>query len=217
MTSPSEQDIAKYFGQGVDCCGPRRDAAKRPGIRMALLLRQQLQTVGLDGRSVVELGCGRGELSLELIRDGAASVVGVDLSPEAIAYARRSATEDGLEDRSEFRVGNGATMELPRADAVVVHQVICCYPDVTGLLRNSIAAAGSIYAYTMPRSRGIWRPIALVALGLENLAHRIKRRGFRAYVHDERVVEEALARAGFRCVARADRGMWFTAAYLKAG
>ncbi|MCA1832651.1 MAG: class I SAM-dependent methyltransferase [Actinomycetota bacterium] len=214
MTRPTEGDIAKHFDDGVDCCAPRRDASKRPGFALVKLLRRQLADVGLAGRSVLELGCGRGELSLDLIHDGAASVTGIDLSPDAIEYARRTAAEDGLSERADFRAGNAATTSLPSRDVVVHHRVICCYHDVDAFLAASIGAAGSIYAFSMPRSRGIWGIGVRVALKLENLTHSIKRRGFRAFVHDERVVHSALSRAGFHLKSRSDRGGWFAAVYV---
>ena len=215
MTRPTERDIADHFDEAVDCCTPRRDASKRPGVGLARLLEKELRDAGVKGRTVLELGCGRGEMSVELIREGAASAIGFDLSADSIGYARRIAAEDGLSDRLDFRVGNAAVVELPPAEVVVHHRVICCYPDATALLTNSIEAAGSIYAFSMPRSRGPWGLIERVALQFENVLHRLRRRGFRAYVHDERVVHAALVRAGFRLRGRSNRGGWFAAAYFR--
>ena len=43
----------------------------------------------LDGQHVCDLACGQGILTRELGRSGAASVVGIDLSGELLALARR--------------------------------------------------------------------------------------------------------------------------------
>jgi 2-polyprenyl-3-methyl-5-hydroxy-6-metoxy-1,4-benzoquinol methylase len=215
MTAPTERDIAQYFDEGVDCCAPRRDASKRSGVALAGLLRKNLRAAGLENKNVLELGCGRGELSLELIEDGAAMVIGIDLSADAIEYAQRIAREDELSNRLEFRVGNAATLELPPQDAVVHHRTICCYPDSTVFLASSVGAAGSIYAFSMPRSHGIWGLVMRFALQFENVVHRFKRRGFRAYVHDERIVDAALTEAGFRLRGRSNRRGWFAAVYVK--
>lgn len=48
------------------------------------------------GERVLDLACGSGRHSLELVRQGF-SVVGADISPELIEIARREATEQGLE------------------------------------------------------------------------------------------------------------------------
>jgi len=212
---PREEDIAEYFDEGIDCCAPRRDPAKRPAVKLARLLENQLYSAGIDGRSVLELGCGRGELAAELAGAGAARVTGVDLSPDNIEAARQMAAEDGLGDRVEFRVGNAAEATLPPHDVVVHHRVICCYPDPNSFLRNSIAASGSVYGFSMPRSSGLIGIMVRVAHVFENLGHRIKRRGFRAYIHDERLVDAAIRSAGFRLHTRTNRVGWFAAVYTR--
>ncbi|MEX2555477.1 MAG: methyltransferase domain-containing protein [Actinomycetota bacterium] len=209
------EDIARYFDENIDCCAPRRDPKKRPGVKLARLLEQQLRAAGLQGRTVLELGCGRGELSTELVGAGAARATGIDLSPDNIEVARRISSEDGLSDRMEFRVDNAATAQLGRHDIVVHHRVICCYPDPMGLLDNSIGVAGSVYGFSMPRSSGVVGLLVRVGLSFENLLHRVKRRGFRAYVHDERFVDETLRAAGFRLQGRSNRMGWFAAVYAK--
>jgi SAM-dependent methyltransferase len=212
---PTEQDIAEYFDEGIDCCAPRRDPARRPAVKLARLLENQLYSAGVEGRSVFELGCGRGELAAELASAGAARVTGVDLSPDNIEAARQMAAEDGLSDRMEFRVGNAAEANLPSHDVVVHHRVICCYPDPKTFLDNSIAATGSVYGFSMPRSRGLIGIMVRVSIVFENLIHRIKRRGFRAYIHDERLIDATIRSAGFRLHGRTNRIGWFAAVYTR--
>ncbi len=57
----------------------------------------------LEGKRVLDVGCGVGRETVELARRGA-RVVAVDLSPTLIDSARRRATEAGVIDRVEFRV-----------------------------------------------------------------------------------------------------------------
>ena len=79
---PKEEDIAHYFDANIDCCAPRRDPTKRRGVKLARLLEKELRGVGLHGQSLLELGCGRGEFSEELLEAGAVRVTGMDLSNE---------------------------------------------------------------------------------------------------------------------------------------
>ncbi|NLI79201.1 MAG: methyltransferase [Candidatus Riflebacteria bacterium] len=58
------------------------------------------------GERVAEPGCGTGVLSLFCARAGAATVVGTDLDPVALAAARQNAVANGLADRVEFREGS---------------------------------------------------------------------------------------------------------------
>jgi SAM-dependent methyltransferase len=55
---------------------------------------------------VVDVGCGSGVLSFVAARLGAKRVIGCDLSEAAVDAARRNAEALGLQDRTEFRVGN---------------------------------------------------------------------------------------------------------------
>ena len=58
------------------------------------------------GDTVIDVGCGSGVLSFVAERMGAAHVIGVDLSEEAIEVAKRNAERLGVSDRVEFRVGD---------------------------------------------------------------------------------------------------------------
>ena len=58
------------------------------------------------GEVVIDVGCGSGVLSLVAARLDAAKVYGCDVSADAVAAARANALRLGLDDRTEFRVGN---------------------------------------------------------------------------------------------------------------
>jgi 23S rRNA (cytosine1962-C5)-methyltransferase len=58
------------------------------------------------GRDVLDCFCYSGGFGLSAAAGGAASVVGIDLSAEAIAWAERSAERNGLTSRCTFRVEN---------------------------------------------------------------------------------------------------------------
>jgi len=54
---------------------------------------------------ILEVGAATGQYTLELARRGH-SVLAVDLAPALVASARERATEEGLDDRIEFQVGD---------------------------------------------------------------------------------------------------------------
>ncbi len=58
-------------------------------------LSERLSAFGITGNSLLDLGCGTGELSLRLVREGFA-VTGVDLSADMLAVARAKAQEENL-------------------------------------------------------------------------------------------------------------------------
>jgi ubiquinone/menaquinone biosynthesis C-methylase UbiE len=66
----------------------------------------------LDGKRVLEVGCGRGRLTC-FVAARAASVYAFDPSPEAIAEAQASLADE-LRDRVRFAVHDAEALDLPR-------------------------------------------------------------------------------------------------------
>ena len=196
------------------CACARSDRAVPGSIRrVSRVLVDLLERRSLTGRSVLELGCGLGALSISAVSRGAARANGIDLSPVAIREASRLAKEAGLADKVSFTVGDGAHVELPRSDVVILDKVICCYPRVDALIENSVRAAGSTYAFVLPFSSGLRGVVSRVAITLENAIRRVKRQSFRAYVHDVGKVEARVREAGLQRVESARRLIWYVAVY----
>jgi len=59
----------------------------------------------LEGKSVLDVGCGSGRFCLAYAQHGAKRVVGVDFAEGMIAIANDYAQRLGVSDRCEFRVG----------------------------------------------------------------------------------------------------------------
>ena len=58
------------------------------------------------GREVLDCFCYSGGFALNAATGGAASVMGIDMSAEAITWAERSADRNGLSSRCTFTIGN---------------------------------------------------------------------------------------------------------------
>jgi phthiocerol/phenolphthiocerol synthesis type-I polyketide synthase E len=111
-----------------------------------------LEVIGecpIDGRRVLDVGCGRGGTVQALVTFFApATVIGVDLSPIAIAFCRRAHRYAGV------RFDEGDAEHLPFADAAfdVVTNVesSSCYPDRFGFYREvrRVLAPGGHFLYT---------------------------------------------------------------------
>lgn len=70
---------------------------------------------------VIDLGCGKGTVSIEIAEKLKLRVLGIDLFEPFIAHCQRAAAEAGVSDLCEFRHGNIARLAggLEPADAVV--------------------------------------------------------------------------------------------------
>jgi len=66
--------------------------------------------VELNGRRILELGCGEGRLTRQLA-PLASTVVAVEPDPAKIALARRTATSEGIRNVS-FRVGSAERLRV---------------------------------------------------------------------------------------------------------
>lgn len=196
------------------------EARRRPtAAKVTVPLLEALEEAGLRDRSVLDLGCGIGDLAIEAVGRGAAIARGYDLSEKAIDEARRLAGERGVGDRTTFDVGDAARLELLPADVVVLNRVFCCYADVHGLLERSLAAAGSVYGFTIPRSTGLAGAFGRVQAAIENAWYRLRRRkygDFRVYIHDVDRIDARVRAEGFRPVRRETRRLvWDLAVYAR--
>lgn len=187
------------------------------GVTAPLL--EALDAAGLRDRSVLDVGCGAGELVLAALAHGARSAHGIDLGAGAIGHARDLADRRGLADRATFEIGDGSATALPASDVVVLNRVVCCYPDVDALLRNSLAAASAVYAYTAPIDHGpagVWNR---VEVWMANHWYRLRRRKFRsfqAYVHPVDRIDAIVRDAGFSPLRRGrGRIVWEVAVYAR--
>src|SRR5438067_12176848 len=105
------------------------------------------------GHSVLEFGGGVAEIEIELLRAGAEQATNVELSHAYETEAKRLLVEAGLEQRVEWRYGDiVANPELAGpADLVVMHRVVCCYPNMPGLVGAAADKTRRSLALSFPR------------------------------------------------------------------
>jgi ubiquinone/menaquinone biosynthesis C-methylase UbiE len=78
-------------------------------FRRSMVLRYERSLAGcmpIEGKSVIDIGCGPGHYSVALATRGAARVLGVDFAPGMIDIARTRAADAGVTDRCTFRLGD---------------------------------------------------------------------------------------------------------------
>lgn len=195
-------------------------ATKKPtAAKVTASLLEAITEAGVADRTVLDVGCGIGDLAIEVVARGATSGAGYDLSAKAIGEARSLAAARGVGDRMRFEVGDGAKLDLPAADIVVLNRVVCCYPDTDNLLEHTLGAARNVFAMTAPVSRGLTGWYNRFLSGLENLGYRLrpsKYAGFRTFIHDLDRIDERIRAAGFRRVRHErSRVVWELAVYAR--
>jgi SAM-dependent methyltransferase len=70
----------------------------------------------ISGRTVIDFGCGDGDMALEMAQHGAVHVIGVDIRESALAIARERAERAGVASRCVFS-------KVPRQQADVIISV----------------------------------------------------------------------------------------------
>lgn len=74
------------------------------------------------GKKVLDYGCGDGDSSLELIKMGAAEVVGIDISDVSVENAKRKASKEGLNERTQFYVMDAEDMKFEDNSFDVIYE-----------------------------------------------------------------------------------------------
>lgn len=75
--------------------------------------RLTFETCGdVNGKTVLDIGCGGGRYSIEFAKRGAAQVVGLDFAPNMVTLAQQHAEEHGVKDRCQFVVGDFMQMKF---------------------------------------------------------------------------------------------------------
>ncbi|MBW3533930.1 MAG: methyltransferase domain-containing protein [Gemmatimonadetes bacterium] len=146
-----------------------------------LLLEAIRDATPVRGATLLDVGGGVGAVQHDLLEAGAAHAVGVDASPAYQGAALDEARARGHDDRIDFLTGDAVELanRLPDADVVTLDRVVCCYPDMAALVDATAPRAGRVYAVVLPRE---WWAVR-VAIGAMNLAQRLRRHAFRAYLH----------------------------------
>jgi magnesium-protoporphyrin O-methyltransferase len=149
---------------------------------------------GIAGATVLEIGGGVGQLQVELLHRGASHVTNLEISQNYEAEATRLLEEAGMTERVTRRFLDlaQAPEQVEPTDIVVLHRVVCCYPDYARLLKVAAAHARKTLVYSHPAVNLVNR----VQFGTENAYRRLTRNDFRAFIHPPQGMIHAAASEG---------------------
>lgn len=168
-----------------------------------------LEEQGIGGATVLEVGGGVGEIQIELLKRGAARAMNLELSPAYEGEARRLLDDAGVADRVERRLHDIAVDPggVDRADLVVLHRVVCCYPDFERLLTAVSGKARRALVFSFPRRNAASRAF----IALQNLGMRATGREFRTFAHPPRAMLDVVAAGGLEGRISAGGPVWLVA------
>ncbi len=212
MTGCCARDYEKMFGRKAADREARR--FRKRGLRGSA---KELAGLAGDvrGKSVLEIGGGAGTIEIALLEAGAARATNIELAATYEAVAEELLAERGLNARVERRVGDfvADAATVGQHDVVIMHRVVCCYPDVEALVGAAADHADRRMVLTYPQERAIIR----AGFRLGNAMLRLRGSTFRAYVHPVRRIEAAAEVHGLAPEARVRHGLvWESAAFSAA-
>jgi magnesium-protoporphyrin O-methyltransferase len=207
VTGCCARDYEKVFGRKTAARDARR--FRRRGLRGSA--RSLAELAGdVHGASVLEVGGGVGAIEIELLEAGAERATNVELATTYESAAHELLAERGLTERVERLVGDFVerAAAVPQHDVVVMHRVVCCYPDVDALVGAGAEHAGRRMVLTYPQER----PLIRAAIAVMDAVMRMSGSGFQVYVHPfDRI---AAAARGMELVERRRDGyVWESAAF----
>jgi magnesium-protoporphyrin O-methyltransferase len=208
-----------------DCCGidydeqfnaedARRDILEyraKGAVGSTRRLLDALIARDVHGGTLLDIGGGVGVIQLELLGAGMASSVDVDASRPFMDVAQAEAADHGYAGRTQYRHGDFVALapEIEPADVVTLDRVICCYPDVHGLVGRSAERARRLYGLVYPVDR--W-PIRLMGTAM-NFVTGLFGNAFKLHVHDSRLVDRLIRQAGLEKRYHHRGWLWQTAVY----
>jgi 2-polyprenyl-3-methyl-5-hydroxy-6-metoxy-1,4-benzoquinol methylase len=209
------------------CCNPidyRRLFSRKYASRDARRYRQRglgatsralVELAGdVEGATVLDVGGGIGAIELELLAAGAERATNVELSGGYEEAASELLSERGLSDRVDRRVADFVSEgdAVEPHDLVVLHRVVCCYPDVDALMGAAAQHARKRLVLTYPQEHLLMR----LGLRVINLWLRVSGCGFRTYVHPVARIFGAAEAQGLRLERRERQGfLWESAALVR--
>jgi 2-polyprenyl-3-methyl-5-hydroxy-6-metoxy-1,4-benzoquinol methylase len=211
------------------CCYPRdydRFFSKRFARRLAKKYRKRgldktarkmadfLRERGIEGATVLEIGGGVGEIEIELLKAGAARAQNLELSPAYEEEAGTLAEEAGVGGRVDWRIHDVAEdpEAVEPADIVVMHRVVCCYPDYERLLGAAADHARRALVFSYP-PRNV---LSHIFYGVFNLVMRLMESGFRGFAHPPDAMLAVLERRGLRQTYEHHGRIWQVAGHVRA-
>lgn len=195
----------------ADCCDPRgynkmfsqryarRTAARyrRRGLgRAAEAIVSFLTERGIEGATVLEVGGGVGYLHIDLLRRGAAKATNLEIPTNYESEAARLLAHFSLANRVERRILDIARTPdaVDPADIVVMHQVVCCYPDYERLIGAAASKANRYLVFSHPPRNTVLKAL----VHLDNTPRMFRGDAFRAFAHPPAAMVDVAVASGLR-------------------
>ncbi|MCC6498750.1 MAG: class I SAM-dependent methyltransferase [Anaerolineales bacterium] len=186
---------------------------KRGPANQTKLILEAIRSLGLRDASLLDVGGGIGTIHHELLKDVATEAIHVDASSAYLKVATEEAKRIGHEAQVKFIHADFTDVadELPQADVVTLDRVVCCYPNMRGLLKAASSKSRKAVALTYPRE--VWYVRAVMSV--MNFFQRLRNDPFRVFVHPVAEMEALMNGEGLRRTSTRKLFVWEMSLYQR--
>ncbi|EJL6481468.1 50S ribosomal protein L11 methyltransferase [Vibrio cholerae] len=107
------------------------------------LCLEWLDNLDLNGKTVIDFGCGSGILAIAAIKLGAAKVIGIDIDPQALLASKDNAARNGVEDQIEVYLPKDQPEGLV-ADVVVANILAGPLRELSPIIKGLLKPGGQL-------------------------------------------------------------------------
>ncbi|GHA58734.1 50S ribosomal protein L11 methyltransferase [Photobacterium aphoticum] len=144
------------FGRRLWICPSWREAPEPDAVNVMLdpglafgtgthpttsLCLEWLDGQDLEGKTVIDFGCGSGILAIAAIKLGAAKVIGIDIDPQAILASRDNAERNGVADKLELFLPQDQPEGI-QADVVVANILAGPLRELSPVIKSLVKDGG---------------------------------------------------------------------------
>ena len=190
-----------------------KDYRKRGPANQTKLILEAVRSLGLKNAALLDIGGGIGTIHHELLKDVASQATHVDASSAYLKVATEEAKRVGHAAQVKFIHADFTDVadELPQVDVVTLDRVVCCYPNMRGLLKAASAKSRTAIALTYPREA--WWTKAAVKVA--NFFQGLRKDPFRVFVHSVSEMEALLKAEGLKRVSTRRLLVWEMSLYQR--
>jgi len=190
-----------------------KEYRKHGAAKHTKLIIEAVRSLGLKNAALLDIGGGVGAIHHDLLADTAQQATHVDASAAYLKLATEEAQRLGHESRVKFIHADFTDVadELPQVDVVTLDRVVCCYPNMHGLLKAASSKSRTAIVMTYPRDE--WWTRMVVRLG--NFIQRIRKDPFRVFVHPVSEMEALLNGEGLKRITTRKLFAWEMSLYQR--
>jgi magnesium-protoporphyrin O-methyltransferase len=190
-----------------------KDYRKRGPAKQTKLILEAVRSLGLKDAALLDIGGGIGTIHHELLKDVASQATHVDASSAYLKVATEEAKRMGHEARVNFIHADFTDVaeELPQVDVVTLDRVVCCYPNMRGLLTAAASKSRAAIALTYPREE--WYIKA--GMAVMNFVQKLRNDPFRVFVHSVSEMEALLKAEGLKRITTRRLFVWEMSLYQR--